>query len=244
MVPGIGKEFMEGTKYENMGMSDQRRGVRQPPLETPYDPSGAVTPLPRPTLKRDVTLREAIEGRRSVREYSDDDLTLEELSWLLWSTQGVREVAGARATLRCVPSAGARHAFETYILVNRVEGLNPGIYRYIASKHSLLEHAVDEGLAPKVEAACLGQRTVSTSAVTFIWVAVPHRMTWRYDERGYRYLHLDAGHVCQNLYLAAEAVDGGVCAIGAYNDGELNCVLGIDGEEQFAIYVAAMGKKK
>ena len=84
---------------------------------------------------------------------------------------------------------------------------------------------------------------VAASAVTFIWVAVVHRMAWRYGQRGYRYLHLDAGHACQNLYLAAESVGCGVCAIAAFDDEDVSRVLGLDGEDQFAIYVATVGKK-
>lgn len=84
---------------------------------------------------------------------------------------------------------------------------------------------------------------VKNSAVTFFWAAVTYRMGWRYGERGYRYLFLDAGHVCQNLYLAAEAVGCGVCAIAAFEDDTLNQLLGLDGVEQFAVYVATAGRK-
>jgi len=236
---------MEGTKYHNMGSSDQSKGLPQPPLELPYDESAAVVDLPKPLKATggDVALRRAIEDRRSVRDYSDAPLTLDELSWLLWCTQGVREVAGRSATLRNVPSAGARHAFETYVLANRVEGLKPGIYRFVATEHSLVEVEMGGSMAERTSAACLGQRFVMTSAATFIWTAVRYRMSWRYGERGYRYMHLDAGHVCQNLYLAAEVIGCGACAIGAFNDDELNGLLNIDGEEQFSIYVATVGKR-
>jgi len=245
VVSRTGEEFMERTKYGSMGSSDQSRGLPQPPLELPHDGSGKVFDLPKPSgiSVGEASLRRAIEGRRSVREYSGTPLTLEELSWLLWCTQGVRQVAGRNVTLRNVPSAGARHAFETYVLVNRVEGLRPGIYRFLAIGHKLAEVEMGGSMAERVSAACLGQRFVMGSAATFILTAVPYRMTWRYMERGYRYMHIDAGHVCQNLYLAAEAIGGGVCAIGAFNDDELNRLLKLDGEEQFAIYVATVGKK-
>jgi SagB-type dehydrogenase family enzyme len=83
---------------------------------------------------------------------------------------------------------------------------------------------------------------VNTSGVTFFWVAVSERMEWRYPVRGYRYLHLDAGHVCQNLYLAAEAISCGVCAIAAFDDEKVNEALNLDGENLFVIYVATVGK--
>ena len=245
MVRGIGKEFMEKTRYEYLEESDQSRGLPQPPLELPYEKTKRVIDLPAPS-EVDVgsyDLREAMEGRRSVRAYSKDPLTLEELSWLLWCTQGVKEVIGRPATLRNVPSAGARHAFETYLLANRVEGLKPGLYRFLAIEHKLVEVNLEEGVDDSVTAAAYRQGMVKNSAVTFIWVAVRYRMYWRYVERGYRYLHLDAGHVCQNLYLAAEATGCGACAIGAFFDQEINELLGLDGEEQFVIYMATVGKK-
>jgi SagB-type dehydrogenase family enzyme len=146
--------------------------------------------------------------------------------------------------MRTVPSAGARHAFETYLLLNNVEGLPPGLYRYLAIERRLLQLNLDPTMADQITDACWRQRMVKKSAVTFIWVAIKYRMVWRYGERGYRYLHLDAGHVCQNLYLAAEAIDCGVCAIAAFQDEELNRLLELDGEEEFAIYLATVGKKK
>ena len=98
-------------------------------------------------------------------------------------------------------------------------------------------------IADKLVDACLGQVFIKNSAVTFIWVAVPYRMTWRYSERGYRYMFLDAGHVGQNLYLAAEGIDCGACVIGAYDDDAVNNLLGFDGKELFVIYMASVGKK-
>jgi SagB-type dehydrogenase family enzyme len=171
-----------------------------------------------------------------VRKYSTESLSLEELSWLLWTTQGIKPADVKTVTLRNVPSAGARHAFETYLLVNRVIGLKPGIYRYIASKHSLQEEILDENIARKAKTAAYNQSIVEKCAVTFIWTVITYRMTYRYGERGYRYLHLDAGHVCQNLYLAAECISSGVCAIAAFHDKEFNDLLGFDGEDQWIIY--------
>ena len=168
---------------------------------------------------------------------------MEEFSFLLWCTQGVKETVDGYATLRTVPSAGARHALETYLLVNRVEKIEPGVYRYLAIDHKLVQLETDSRLADKLTEACWGQTQVKRSAATFFWAAVPYRMAWRYGERGYRYLHLDAGHVCQNLYLSAEAIGAGVCAIAAFQDDLLNGLLDLDGEEQFIIYLATVGKK-
>ncbi|MFZ5986214.1 MAG: SagB/ThcOx family dehydrogenase, partial [Bacillota bacterium] len=182
------------------------------------------------------------ENRRSIRKYKDIPISMEELSYLLWCTQRVKELIPGKATFRTVPSAGARHPFETYLLINNVNGLEPGLYRYIALKHKLIPEKMDEDIADRVTKACLDQRFIKTSAVTFIWAAIPFRAVWRYSERAYRYIHLDAGHVCQNLYLSAEDIDCGVCAIAAYLDDEINNLLGLDGENGFVIYIASLGK--
>jgi SagB-type dehydrogenase family enzyme len=244
MPGGIGQQFMERTRYQYLTRSDQQRGVPQPPLQVGCDEAGVLVDLPSPEEIRvgALDLRQAIETRASVRRYADRPLALDELSYLLWCTQGVKGVEGGYVTWRNVPSAGARHALETCLLVNRVEGLQPGLYRYLAIEHKLVQVNVEPRVADAVTRACWGQRFVKACAVTFIWTAVAYRMTWRYGQRGYRYLHLDAGHACQNLYLAAASVGCGACAIAAFVDEEMNDVLGIDGEEQFAIYVATVGK--
>jgi SagB-type dehydrogenase family enzyme len=246
MVKGTGIEFMEKTKYRYLEKSDQVKGLPQPPLTLPPVEGKPIHRLPDPgeAPRRAVDLWDAINNRVSVRAYSDEPLSLEELSYLLWCTQGVKEATDRPATLRTVPSAGARHCFETYLLVNRVEGVRQGLYRFLATEQSLQEVDTDPGIAERVTQACFNQRFVMQSAVTFIWTAVAYRMTWRYVERGYRYMHLDAGHVCQNLYLAAEAIGCGACAIGAFYDGAVNEALQIDGVEQFAVYVGVLGKKQ
>jgi SagB-type dehydrogenase family enzyme len=190
-----------------------------------------------------MNLRQAIEQRVSIRQYSAEYLSMDEFSMLLWLTQGVKQVTTRPATQRTVPSAGARHAFETFILANRVDGLTPGVYRFLAIEHALQEVNLDPLIASRLEEACLGQKMITRSAAAFFWAAVAERMTWRYVERGYRYLHLDAGHVCQNLYLAGESMGCGTCAIAAYDDDLVNGALGLDGEKIFVVYLAALGKK-
>jgi len=242
---GAGREFMQRTEYGTQPPSDQMLGRPPPPLEVPYTKAKAVIPLPAPDdiATPAVDLRDAIEQRESVRNYAAEPLTLAETAFLLWCTQGVRQAVDRMFTLRTVPSAGARHALETYLLINRVEDVPPGLYRYLALEHRLAEESRDPGIKRRVAAGCLNQPHISDSAVTLLWTAVPDRMTWRYGERGYRYMHLDAGHVCQNLYLAASGVGCGVCAIGAFDDAAMNRLLGIDGERQFLIYAATVGKK-
>lgn len=244
-MDGIGKEFMEKTKYRNMSESLQRRGLPQPPLEYMYDSSMELIKLPAANElpQFPIDLKIAVESRKTLRNYQPIPLTVDEMTYLLWFTQGVKEINNNKITKRTVPSAGARHAFETYLLINRVDGISPGLYRYLALEHALLPLNSGQDMTQSVTAACLEQQQISSSAITFIWVAIKERMYWRYGERGYRYLHLDAGHVCQNLCLGAEAIGSGVCAIAAFDDDQLNTVLELDGENRFVIYLGSVGKK-
>lgn len=243
-MEGIGRDFIEKTKYKNMGTSAQEEGIPYPPLQLEYNGTSKLIDLIKPeNIKiENYDLRKSIENRKSIRKYTDQPLTLEELSYILWCTQGVKEIYKERATLRNVPSAGARHAFETFLLINNVEQIPEGIYRYLSLEHKLLAVDNTTDVDIKIVEGCLGQKFVRESAVTFIWVAVPNRMTWRYNERGYRYLYLDAGHICQNLYLVAESLKCGVCAIAAYDDDKMNEILKLDGIENFVIYIATIGK--
>ncbi|WP_292467826.1 SagB/ThcOx family dehydrogenase [Methanolobus sp.] len=244
-MSGTGKEFMEKTQYRYLDISDQSMGYPQPALELGDKDTGNIIdlPLPKDIQVKDIDLRQAIEKRTSIRNYSSEPLSIEELSYLLWCTQGVKEVVRNVVTFRTVPSAGARHALETYILANNVKELEKGLYRFLPIEHKLVEIDMEKDIADKIKHGCLDQAFVKTSAATFIWTAVPYRMEWRYGQRGYRYLHLDAGHACQNLYLNGEAVGCGVCAIAAFLDEEINPAIGVDGENEFVIYVATVGKK-
>jgi len=237
---------MENTRYEAMGKTDQELGRPQPPLEAapPFAEEERVElPDPHGTALGAASLRSLLEARRSLRNYSSEPLDLEGLSFLLWATQGVKRVLPGKATFRTVPSAGARHPFETALSVHRVTGLAKGLYWFSAAEHRLSRLDAPEDIGERLSEACLGQPFVAQSAVTFIWIADAYRTTWRYGERGYRYLHLDAGHVCGNLYLAAESIGAGACAIGAFSDDLANAALALDGTDRFVIYLASVGKR-
>ncbi len=246
MTDATGKRFMDGTRYEAMGSTDQEKGLVPPPLESAAplaEKERFSLPDPEQGALGTAGIRSVIEARRSLRAYSDTALSLEELAYLLWSTQGVKRVIPGKATFRTVPSAGARHPLETALLVNRVTGLPEGLYWYAATTHRLSRLDAPADIRQRVVAACLDQEFVAGSAATFIWIADAYRTTWRYGERGYRYLHLDAGHVCENLYLAAESIGAGACAIGAFSDDLANEALALDGTDRFVIYLAAVGKR-
>lgn len=166
---------------------------------------------------------------------------MDELSFLLWSTQGVREKSHGYA-LRTVPSAGCRHALETYLAVFRVTGLDKGLYRYLPLTHQLVLEAQYEDFEDLVSLAALKQKFAGNGAVTFIWTAIPYRMEWRYSTAAHKVIALDMGHVCQNLYLACTAINAGTCAIAAYDQQLADSLLDVDGEEEFVIYMAPVGK--
>ena len=244
-MKSAGEEFIIKTKYQNMGLSDQMKGVPPPGLQLPYPETGEIIALPawdKITVFED-NIISIINVRQSVRNYKQENISLLELSYLLWCTQGVKEIISDVATIRTVPSAGARHALETILLVNNVEGLSPGLYRYLSLEHQLGIVKKDSSIVDEIVGASFNQDFIRQSAVTFIWIAAIYRMKWRYGERAYRYIFLDAGHVAQNLYLSAGAIGCGVCVIGAFSDDELNSILNLDGKEQFAIYMASVGKK-
>ncbi|MDD1774293.1 MAG: SagB/ThcOx family dehydrogenase [Methanobacterium sp.] len=230
-------------KTIDFSKTDQNRGVQAPSIEKSYD-----TCLPRIELPREdwediypLKLSSAIKNRESRRSFSNQPLTLRELSFLLWSTQGIRYISGGNA-FRNVPSAGCRHALETYLAVFNVDKIDSGVYRYLPLTHELVLEFKDPELKEKMIKASFNQYFVSQSAVTFIWTVIPYRMEWRYGLDSHKVIAMDAGHVGQNLYLACEAVGAGTCAIGAYDQEYYDELLKLDGEEEFVIYSAPVGK--
>jgi SagB-type dehydrogenase family enzyme len=227
--------------------TEQSRGLPPPPIEKPRDPDAKRLDLPGPdqwTEIGQVALDKAIRDRESRRRYSRTPLRLDELSFLLWATQGIRKRLDAGTALRTVPSAGARHALETYLCVLNVQGLEPGIYRYLPLEHQLLPVSAMPDLAPRLTIGTLGQSFAGQSAATFVWTAIPRRMEWRYGLAAHKVIALDAGHVCQNLYLACEAIGAGTCAIAAYDQEAMDRLIGVDGREEFTVYLAPVGKKR
>ena len=228
----------------NFRATPQSLGVRPPPVQKPVPPGCRIITLPNKGKWSipPCDLQTAIANRKSHRRFTSKSLSLDELAFLLWATQGVRAVLHEAAVLRTVPSAGCRHPFETYLAVMRVKGLESGIYRYLPLDHSLLAVRAIENLPAHLTAAGHGQSFIGQAAVTFIWTAIPERTEWRYAEASYKVIALDAGHVCQNLYLACEAIEAGTCAIAAYNQTLVDDLLGVDGDEELSIYMAPVGK--
>lgn len=225
--------------------TDQNRGL-EPPEQEKAVPEGArrVDLLGVGDWKglADISLLEAIGRRESRRVFTNEALSLSELSFLLWATQGVRRRIGPSATYRTVPSAGGRHSFETYLAVMNVLGLDPGLYRYLPLENQLVQLVSDENLGPALANAALGQSFCGAGAVTFVWTTVAYRMEWRYDRAAHRVIPIDMGHVGQNLYLACEAIDAGTCTVAAYDQDAMDQLLGVDGRDEFTLYLAPVGK--
>jgi len=237
------REFLKGDLWGEWRLldRDQEKGVPPPPRQKPYPEDAQLMDLaPFETLSLGtIPLADVIARRRSRRDYTEEPLTVEELSFLLWATQGKCSENG---TLRTAPSAGARHPFETYLVVMRVTDLEQGIYRYLPLDHRLVLERADSDLEGPVTMGCLGQTFAGTAAVVFVWTAIPYRTEWRYSLISHKMIAIDAGHMCQNLYLAAESIGAGTCGIGAYDHKRMDELIGVDGHDEFTVYVAPVGK--
>lgn len=245
-----GRRFMKAIWDGELGefVSDQDLKMTQPPLvKAPICPENAPIELPRNFEALDLqqdTLKLLIE-RRSHRHYSEDGMTLLQLSFLLWASQGVKDIRGkSYATLRTVPSGGARHPFETYLLVRDVEGLLPGKYHYLPMQHQLEYLGESKDITQIVDDTLQGQTWAAKANVIFYWSFVAYRAEWRYGVFAHRICLIDAGHMDQNLYIACSALGLGTCAIGAFSNDPCNALFNLDGEEEFVVYVAPVGTFK
>jgi SagB-type dehydrogenase family enzyme len=241
-----GRQFLKAYLWEDWDtlQLDQRDKVPHPPIQKPYlETSELIDLLPSDEIRLEtLPVLEAIKRRSSQRNYSGEPISLSELSYLLWATQGVhRVIRGGQTILRTVPSAGARHPFETYVFINHVEGIYAGLYRYLGIEHKLLPIDINPNLVDDIHLGTYEQY-VHECAVVFIWTAIPYRTEWRYGPLAHKMIAQDSGHICQNLYLACESIGLGTCAIGAYNQKVMDRILGVDGDNEFTIYVATVGK--
>jgi SagB-type dehydrogenase family enzyme len=238
---GIGEKYQELTKYARGSLPRHRLDwSTQPSLSKECPNAIRTVELPSPTSEGGPPLWEIIQERRSLRTYREHPITSEQLSQLLWATQGTTKQI-QQYQFRAAPSAGALYPIETYLAVNRVEDLEPGIYHYDAVA-GVLQLLKEGAPGPRTAAAALDQGMAETAAVVFIWTAIPERSKWKYLERGYRYIYLDAGHIAQNLYLAATGLGLGCCGIGALYDEEVNDLVGVDGTTETAVYMCTVGK--
>jgi SagB-type dehydrogenase family enzyme len=239
--PGIGARFQEETKYTRDSIGDHF--LDWDAFPEPFKNYGQViriVPLPRPEPSGTESLWRLLQERRSRREYKEQSfLTMKDLALLLWATQGVTYRYGD-TFFRTTPSAGGLYPVETYLSVRAAQDVAPGIYHFRPERFDL-EYIKEGDFSGQLGMAALGQEVVSDAQTTFIWSAVIARGRWKYRQRAYRYVYLDAGHIAQNLYLAGEALGVGVCAIGAFFDDEVNRIIGLDGTEETVIYMGTVG---
>ncbi len=234
----VGDEFQQQTKYGPGRLSGGWRQNARPELYKTY-PGSIKFVLPASTPDRPMTLDETLRQRRSVREFRPKALSLEQLSYLLWASSGIQRTEQGYE-FRSAPSAGALYPIETYIVANRVSELEPGAYHYGIRNHEL-ERVRAGDLRGSIAAAALGQDMCAEAAAVFIWTALFARCTWKYGQRAYRYIYLDAGHMAQNLALAAVSLTLGTCQIGALFDDEVNKLLDLDGIEESVVYMSVVG---
>lgn len=241
-ITGVGDKFQEETKYHREQMPRQHLDWSKKPYpfknhENPL----SIIQLPDPKSKV-TNIWETILKRRSRRYYnSQNPLNLNILSNLLWATQGKTENIG-EVNLRTSPSAGGLYPIETYLNIRFVETLQPGIYHFRPQFFDL-EFLKNGDHSKLLSQAALHQKMIESAQITFVWTAIVERSKWKYLQRAYRYIYLDAGHIAQNLYLSAEALDLGVCGIGAFIDDEVAELIGIDETKEIVVYLASVGWK-
>jgi len=238
----LGFLYLQETKLRRETIGQQPRPRILPADPFKRYPMAEKVPLPRDWEAIGGDLWSALRTRRSVRQYGSGAIGMGELACLLWAAQGVTARSGP-FHLRTAPSAGALYPVETYVAAERVAGLPPGLM-HLDVQGFQLERLTSGPSCRDVSRAALGQAFLGEAAAVFIWSAVLRRTMTKYGHRGLRYIFMDAGHVCQNLLLAAEALGLGACPVAALFDDEMNAVLGLDAEEETVIYAASVGNRK
>jgi SagB-type dehydrogenase family enzyme len=228
--------FLKGYNGDWRPQSDREKGIPAPPATKSSPPDARRIALPKPAA-RSVDFKSLLESRRSVREFSKDPLALADLAFLLWAAQGMVDTH-----FRTAPSGGGRYPLETYISAANVAGLEPGIYRYEPATHSLVVIDENPKSPEKLLAACYGEPTAAGAAAMLVWTATPYRTEWKYAFTAHRMIAMEAGHACQNALLAATALGLGACPLLSYHQSAIDKWLGVDGHDEFVIYLAAIGQ--
>jgi SagB-type dehydrogenase family enzyme len=239
MMGNVGDEFQQQTKYrpDRMG-KEALRWSERPELYKVY-PNSARVVLPSYEPQRLMSLDDVLNERKSIRDYRPEPIGLGQLGYLLWASTGVQRTEQGYE-FRTAPSAGALYPIETYIIANAVQELEPGAYHYGIRNHEL-ERVKAGNLRRPIVAATLGQGMCANASAVFVWTAIFARSRWKYGQRAYRYIYLDAGHIAENLALAAVSLGLGTCQIGALFDDEVNKLLDIDGVDESVVYLSVVG---
>jgi SagB-type dehydrogenase family enzyme len=182
-----------------------------------------------------MSVESALTNRRSQRSFQDKELPAEHLSQILWAAYGITSPRG----LRTAPSAGALYPLEIYAIIGDVQGIEPGVYRYVADGHKIVR-VVDGDVRGELAGAALNQRMVADAPMSVFFSAVFERTTGRYGERGEKYVYIEVGHSAQNVYLQAEALGLGTCAVGAFTDSRVREILNLPADEE-PLYLMPVG---
>jgi SagB-type dehydrogenase family enzyme len=242
MKKGIGDLFQEETKYERDRLPGGYLEWSTKPETYKQYPSLPQVALPEPSTAGGAPMWDVLSRRRSVRDFQEKPVSMEQLSQLLWASQGISaEHFGYK--FRTVPSAGALYPVETYIVANDVDGIAGGVYHYNILAHCL-EQIREGDYRVTIARAALDQKIAYDANLVFVWTAVLERCKWKYKQRAFRYIYLDAGHIAQTVAMASVALGLGSCQIAALYDEEVNDLLGVDGLEETAIYLTVVGSPK
>ncbi|MBN1806382.1 MAG: SagB/ThcOx family dehydrogenase [Sedimentisphaerales bacterium] len=235
----IGDKYQQETKYAPDRMPGHHpEWAAKPAIYKEYQQADRFE-LPPFELNQPFSLDMAIKQRKSIRNFQAKPISLGRLSYLLWASTGIQRIE-AGYEFRTVPSAGALYPIETYLIVNDVKNLEAGVYHYSVKSHEL--ELIRQGdFRQAIKMAALGQEMCASASAVFVWTAIFERCKWKYGQRAYRYIYLDAGHIAENLALAAVSLNLGSCEIGALYDDNVNTIVGIDGTEESVVCMAVVG---
>jgi SagB-type dehydrogenase family enzyme len=239
-----GTEFIRGTRYPDFSTVDLVLRVPEPPRELPVPEGATVIKLPNPKRIKipDASIQETIRNWEPVGFFSRSSITLKDLSFLLWYTQGLKKIVSDTVMVKNVPSSGSRHPLETYFVAGEVEGLETGLYRYLPLSHSIVVEQLGSDIPLTMGTASMNFKVVTRAAATFLWVGIPYRSTWALGNRGYRSVLIEAGHTCQALIMAAACIGCHIHPIDLFHDELVTKLAGLDPETQWPVYIGAVGK--
>ncbi|MHA1340200.1 MAG: SagB/ThcOx family dehydrogenase [Promethearchaeota archaeon] len=238
----IGDLFQQLTKYSSSNLRGGSLKWTKKPSQFKQYKNAHKIQLPAPKIDKNIDFHYLIKNRKSIRKFSNDAITLDEISYLTWISTGIQRIEYG-FPFRTAPSAGALYPIETYLIGNNIENLERGIYHYNIPEHAL--ELIEKGdFRRRIADAALGQEFCAKAAVVFCHTAIFMRSKWKYGQRAYRYIYLDAGHIAQNLGLAITALNLGGCHVGALFDDDINDLLKIDGKEESILYLTAVGRVK
>ena len=234
-----GDDFQQRSKYSRYDLSRGLDWDNKPDIYKQFPDSKKIK-LPKPKAIIKATLDYCLKNRKSIRDFTDEPISLEELSYLLWASTGIQRKEHGYE-FRTAPSAGALYPIETYVVINNVKDLKNGVYHYSIKDYTIEEMRLGD-FGKKTANGALGQGMCARASAVFIWTSVFQRSKWKYGQRAYRYIYLDAGHIAENLALASTGLGLGSCQIGALFDEEINEIIDVDGKDESIIYMSVVGK--